>query len=73
MLPKQNKEAQGLLKLALSLSAVFSLLVWFLLYSIPFQTYISRLAKIEELILWLPAGVFLMACFQSFIIYHNSK
>lgn len=73
MLPKQNKEAQGLLKLALSLSALFSLLVWFLLYSIPLQTYISRLAKIEELILWLPAGIFLMASFQSFIIYHNSK
>jgi len=73
MLPKQKKEAQGLLKLALSLSLVFSLLVWVLLYSIPFEIYISRLAKIEELILWLPAGVFLMASFQSFIIYHNSK
>lgn len=73
MLPKQNNEAQGLLKIALSLSAIFSILVFILLYLIPFHTYIPRLAKIEALVLWLPAAIFLMASFNSFIIYHNSK
>lgn len=73
MLPKEAGDSKGLLKIALGLSALFSALIAVLLALVPFPNFIPRLAKIEALILWLPVGIFLMASFQSFIIYHNSK
>ena len=71
MLPKEERDATGLLKLALSLAGIFSALLFVLLYFIPFQTYFERLERIADLILLLPLGVFFMAAFQSFILYFN--
>ncbi len=71
MLPKQLKDSSGLLKIALGLSFIFSALLFILLYLIPFHSFIPRLEKISTLILLLPVGIFLMASFQSFIIFHN--
>lgn len=71
MLPKQLKDSSGLLKIALGLSFVSSALLFILLYLIPFHSFIPRLEKISALILLLPVGIFLMASFQSFIVYHN--
>ena len=71
MLPKQLKDSSGLLKIALGLSFVFCTLLFILLYLIPFHSFIPRLEKISALILLLPVGIFLMASFQSFIIFHN--
>tara|TARA_B110000483_G_scaffold90146_2_gene111353 strand:+ start:5270 stop:6535 length:1266 start_codon:yes stop_codon:yes gene_type:complete len=71
MLPSKLKESSGLLKIALVLSFVFSCLLFILLYLIPFHSFIPRLEKISALILLLPVGVFFMASFQSFIIFHN--
>ena len=71
MLPKQLKDSSGLLKIALGLSFVFCALLFILFYLIPFHSYIPRFEKISTLILLLPVGIFLMASFQSFIIFHN--
>ncbi|MFT4968406.1 MAG: O-antigen/teichoic acid export membrane protein [Chitinophagales bacterium] len=71
MLPKKLKDSSGLLKLAVGLSFLFSLVLFVLLYLIPFQSFVPRLDKISSLILLLPLGVFFMASFQSFIIFHN--
>ncbi|MBL6875452.1 MAG: oligosaccharide flippase family protein [Chitinophagales bacterium] len=71
MLPKQLKDSSGLLKIALGLSFVFCALLFILFYLIPFHSFIPRLEKINALILLLPVGIFLMASFQSFIIFHN--
>ena len=71
MLPKKLSDAAGLLKVALALAFIFSLIVFVLLYFIPFHHYIDRLERIEDLVLLLPVGVFFMAAFQSFIIYNN--
>jgi O-antigen/teichoic acid export membrane protein len=71
MLPKEQRDATGLLKLALTLAGIFSVVLFVLLYLIPFQIYFERLERITELILLLPLGVFFMAAFQSFILYFN--
>lgn len=71
MLPKENKDAKGLLKLALLCATSFSSLLFILLYFIPFQVYFERLERIEDLVFLLPLGVFFLAAFQSFIIYNN--
>lgn len=71
MLTSEKKESTGLLKIALGLSLLFSSLLFLLLYLIPFQSFIPRLEKLNTLILLLPVGVFMMASFQSFIIYNN--
>jgi O-antigen/teichoic acid export membrane protein len=71
MLPKEQRDATGLLKLALGLAGIFSGILFLLLYCIPFQTYFERLERIEELVLLLPLGIFFMAAFQSFLLYFN--
>lgn len=73
MLPTHKKDASALLLLALSLAALFSLLLFGVFNLFSLVDYISKLERIHELILLLPIGVFLMAAFQSFTMYNNKQ
>lgn len=71
MLPKEKKDAAGLLLLSLVLAGAFSLLLYAVVSLFSIAVYFEKLERIRDLLLLLPLGVFLMAAFQSFIIYFN--
>ncbi len=71
MLPKDKSESAALLLTSLSLAFIFSVILYLFLLLLPLQHYFSKLEKLDELIVLLPIGVFLMAAFQSFIQYNN--
>jgi len=71
MLPKRKEEAAALLFASLSLAFLFAVALYLVLLLLPLQHYFSKLEKLDELIVLLPIGVFLMAAFQSFLQYNN--
>lgn len=71
MLPKDKNESKALLFTSISLAFIFSVVLYLFLLILPLQHYFSKLEKLDELIVLLPIGVFLMAAYQSFINFNN--
>lgn len=71
MLPKEKKDASSLLILSVSLAALFSVFLFAFIYVFSITAYFPKLQQIRDVLELLPLGIFLMASFQSFIVFYN--
>lgn len=71
MLPKKNQDAFTLFFTSVLLTAFFAVLVFILVYLVPFHLYFQQANILKPYLLLLPLGVFFMSSFQSGLLFNN--